>query len=778
MTPSPSTRVLPSKLAPIAGVALAALLLATRTPGQAGPPLGQGRVAPPPPAPPETCTTPAAWIPKLVSPGIDANGNYVEDSIEALPTGETVDVILACNACPDDDDLGRFVAAGGTVTYASPYVSDVLVRDLPVPAAIALGSDPLVAMVFIDGPLDFAGDVDTAAMRVTHSEEFAGINLEDAFPNLPLGPNVPPGAGITIAVIDSGIDGGHESLPLSKFVGGIDFTVNPPNPTLQDPDDVLGHGTAVAGVAAGVGGAFGARGVAPGARLVDIKVGDFAVLSTGVVVRAIDECVAHRNDWSIDVINISIASARDSVGDDPMSIHASRAVEAGLVVVAGMGNAGLHRVPGPAAADGVIAVANVDVMGTAGHEDDVLRFSSNTGPRLDDGDADDWDERKPTCAAPGTDVLAPIFDTTTGYAEVTGTSFSAPHVAGVAALLLQVFPLSPKEVHDRIAGACHAYGSEFWEPGTGHGLVDAFRARFGPATELRLWHPTASRDGLGRAVAVDGTRAVVGAPLYGLGAAFVFDTAAGPNGSHHQSEAREPLLQLLPDIPALEGSFGAAVAIDGNVALVANSARSAWLFDVTTGDQLFKLDLPPGHAGELALAIDGGLAVVGSKREQSNEGAAYVFEVATGEELFELQATDAAPADELGAAVALDGTTLLVGAPGDDPAGSAYVFDLVSGDQVSKISAPGLVASASFGKHVALDGGRAVISGTIGADATAFVFDVASGQELARFTIGNGVHSLAIEGDTVVAGNANRDWSRQSVNPRLAPAGPGSAQLY
>ena len=413
------------------------------------------------------CDTPAAWIPKRIAPAIDQNGNFVEDELE-FGAEDPVDVMLCLNDCPKAADLAWF-ASFGTIGYVSPYTSVVQLQGVSIASALVLGQDSLIAFVELDGECTPLNDVSVPAIKVATSTEYAGENLEDVYPNL-------DGSGVNIAVIDSGIDFGHETLPLWKFVGGWDFTLATPIET--DPDDQMGHGTHVAGIAAGTGGPNGPRGVAPGAGLVDIRVfGATGGAPQSRVVAAIDKCIERRHAWNIRVINLSLGSTTASAGDDAQAAAANRAVQAGIVVCASTGNDNLHKIASPAAADHVIAVGATDDQGTIDRTDDVRwegvfgNGGSNFGPRLDDGDSDSEDELKPTCAAPGRGIRAPQFNTTTGYVEKTGTSMACPHVAGLAAILIQFDPArTPDQVRSSLI-----VGSTGWEPELGYGEVDAFR---------------------------------------------------------------------------------------------------------------------------------------------------------------------------------------------------------------------------------------------------------------------------------------------------------------
>jgi subtilisin family serine protease len=176
-----------------------------------------------------------------------------------------------------------------------------------------------------------------------------------------------------IAIIDTGVDYTHQSLggpggfPNTKVVGGYDFagdTFNPDNNNPStwtprpdpDPMDQTGHGSFVAGVAAGLGvpGRLGA-GVAPGAAIYAYKItGPSGQFITPLVVQAIERAMAD----GVDVINLSLGT-NFGPGSDPAIVACENAAAAGIVVVAAAGNYGNlpYSVSSPAVAPSAIAVA-------------------------------------------------------------------------------------------------------------------------------------------------------------------------------------------------------------------------------------------------------------------------------------------------------------------------------------------------------------------------------------------------------------------------------------
>ncbi len=360
-------------------------------------------------------------------------------------------------------------------------------------------------------PLVYAGLIDGAA----------AIGVRDPgqrlFPAWEDDPGAADGDGIIVAILDTGVNDapegdypGHGSL-VGRCMGGASFIngdslLDTPRAGSVNPADHGGavtaaHGTHVAGIVLGDGGASGfAPGIAPGARFVDVKTLGDAGIGTAVA-EAIDWCVANRNrPWGdpdpawrgIDVLNLSLSSLDPSDGNDVASRAAARAVELGLVVVASMGNDGkAAHVPSPAAGDGVLAVGAWDTARSGFHGDDTWPSSNNTGPRASDGDGDGFDELKPTLLAPGFAVLSAdgnLASDGTKFRRGSGTSAAAGFVSGAAALLLaQATGLTPGELAGLLvatatrplpaAPAGSAGPDPRWSSTRGHGLLDVRAAR-------------------------------------------------------------------------------------------------------------------------------------------------------------------------------------------------------------------------------------------------------------------------------------------------------------
>lgn len=241
------------------------------------------------------------------------------------------------------------------------------------------------------------------------------------------------GSGVTVAVLDTGIDAAHPDLA-GTVVGERNFSWS------ETPADGVGHGTHVASIVAGTGAASGGRyrGVADGVDLLNGKVFDDG--GGGFVSWAI-EGMEWAAEQGADVVNMSLgASGTDG---EPMSAAADAlTAEHGTLFVVSTGNDGCAEcVSHPAAAASALAVGAVTKA-------DVLAEFSNRGPLPQTYGI------KPDVTAPGVGIVAargngtamgfPVDDF---YTNADGTSMAAPHVTGAAALLLQAEPaLGPDEL--------------------------------------------------------------------------------------------------------------------------------------------------------------------------------------------------------------------------------------------------------------------------------------------------------------------------------------------
>jgi serine protease AprX len=269
------------------------------------------------------------------------------------------------------------------------------------------------------------------------------------------GSNAPaPGATApTIAVVDSGIQ------PRPDFGGRLLASVNLSTLT-SAPGDERGHGTFVAGIAAGA--LRGYAGAVPQANLVSIKViNSEGVARTSDVINACQWILANRAAYNIRVANFSLHSATHaSFLNDPLDKAVERLWFNGVVVVTAAGNYASDGSPsGVPYAPGndpfVITVGAVDLDGTGSAETHFNAPWSAYGYTLDGFS-------KPDIGAPGRYMVGPVPPSSTlateradsivapGYIQLSGTSFAAPVVAGAAA---QILARHPEYTPDQVKGA-------------------------------------------------------------------------------------------------------------------------------------------------------------------------------------------------------------------------------------------------------------------------------------------------------------------------------------
>ncbi len=275
------------------------------------------------------------------------------------------------------------------------------------------------------------------------------------------------GAGVRVAVIDSGVDAGHPQLR-GRVDTGRDFLHGDPT----GRQDCVGHGTAVASIiAARPATGAGLRGLAPGATIVPVRVsektdteqqGTGEPASPATFARAIDWAV---DEGGADVINMSLVM---TAADDRVRDAVARAVAAGVVVVAAAGNDGRpgdgNPRPYPASYPDVIGVGAIGSDGVAGD------FSQH-------GDYVD-------VMAPGVGVTFAARDS--GHTQGNGTSYATPFVAATAALLKQRFPtLTPAQVSRRILATTDPAPGGRRSDRYGFGVLNPYRAlteTLGPET--------------------------------------------------------------------------------------------------------------------------------------------------------------------------------------------------------------------------------------------------------------------------------------------------------
>ncbi|GGN59838.1 peptidase [Actinoplanes lobatus] len=232
------------------------------------------------------------------------------------------------------------------------------------------------------------------------------------------------GAGVKVAVLDTGIDATHPDLA-DQIDDKVSFVPG------QDTADVNGHGTHVASTIVGTGAASSGvnKGVAPGADLIVGKVLD----NSG---SGLDSWVLAGMQWAAesgaDIVSMSLSDPTLSDGTDPMAVAVDTlSARYGTLFVIAAGNSGPETIGTPSSAASALTVGAVD-------KQDRLAGFSSTGPLIRSG------ALKPDITAPGVAInAARSQQMTTGsglYRSISGTSMATPHVSGAAAILAQRHP--------------------------------------------------------------------------------------------------------------------------------------------------------------------------------------------------------------------------------------------------------------------------------------------------------------------------------------------------
>jgi len=310
------------------------------------------------------------------------------------------------------------------------------------------------------------------------------------------------GEGVTVAVLDTGIDYTHPDLK-NCYAGGYDFVNDD-----SDPFDDNGHGTHVCGIIAGNGKASNGtyRGIAPDSKLYVYKVLDENGMGyASDIIEAIEKVIDPNGDGDfsdhLDILSLSLGVSDGDKGGDPddlLSESVDKAVDAGIVVIVSAGNDGWdvknnqpvkYTISSPACARKAIAVGAVTHMINSlpsGGPDRIALYSSKGPSPLM--------TVKPDIVAPGGDV--DIFSSGSNaynysitstratncsvgktvnehYTKLGGTSMAAPHVSGIVALLMQEHPdWDPFEIRSALRYTARDLGYPLTYQGFGR--VDAY----------------------------------------------------------------------------------------------------------------------------------------------------------------------------------------------------------------------------------------------------------------------------------------------------------------
>ncbi len=310
-----------------------------------------------------------------------------------------------------------------------------------------------------------------------------GVKIDPSCVDVPAN-NAP--AAPAIAIVDTGIDASKAADFGARILTSVDFSSTTPGAT----GDQMGHGTMVAGIAAGA--SSYAPGVAQNAPLVDVRTGDNQGQSlTSDVISALDWINANKAQYNIRVANLSlVGNVASSFQTDPLDAAVEKLWLNGVVVVTAAGNNGNAdgtpaQIGAPANDPFVITVGAVDQNSTTTPADDTRAPWSAYG-RTVDGFS------KPEISAPGRYIVAPVPAgsylatqepdrvVAPGYMWMSGTSLAAPMVSGAAA---DILALHPSWAPDQVKGALMVTATKTADTsgGTGVGELNAVAAAEGVA---------------------------------------------------------------------------------------------------------------------------------------------------------------------------------------------------------------------------------------------------------------------------------------------------------
>ena len=378
---------------------------------------------------------------------MDLNGDRIHDAIwiaaenthhEYLDENGRISVIVDFDRTPTPEDQAMIEAEVGFETQFRYWLIDSIAGTVELERLHELVKLPRVVFVELDGVL--------------------GIQMQDVVPahgvDLVWQDTGYTGAGVTMAIIDTGIDGNHTALDDldddnatndPKIVAFYDAINNPgaTNGSEIFPYDDNGHGTHCAGITAGTGAPdYQHIGVAPQANLVGVKVldgggsGSFAAVMAGM-----EWTVEKRHDFNIRAASMSLGALTGAIEwtsseEESVNRMANEMVRAGVTLFIAAGNSGGSATIGtPGSAEDVITVGSLD-------KDTAIAVYSSQGP-TEEGRV------KPNLAFVGSSVNAPDANTGDGYVALSGTSMATPGAAGVAVLMYQANPdLSPFDVRN------------------------------------------------------------------------------------------------------------------------------------------------------------------------------------------------------------------------------------------------------------------------------------------------------------------------------------------
>ena len=461
----------------------------------------------------------------------DVNRNSIHDSIE-LSTG-LVGMGVSYDVEVSEVQLQELASLGIVVVDTLESINSVLIGLQETNLAESISNLSNVVMVHQYGAVKFYGDIQTPNVKARNSSIYP-----DAAWNFGV-----TGKGVNIAMVDTGVDNEHPGL-VDKFVAGYDAVCYlHTDPTCVaaglgaretdgsfDPDDGNQHGTACIGMSSATGiEADGSQsefyGSAPGSSLVDVRIGTDAgagPFENYVLEQEFYESAMNGIQWiidnkdtawagvdeslhGIDIISLSWGiTSHEGGGSDGSDMHSmilDVAMEEGIVVSVAAGNDGPNNdgLSGMGSSDLSITVGATDDGNTIIRDDDTIASYSSRGPRRDNGDGNPLNELKPEVTAPGTNIIQAEGCVTSGgcnnllggdassntyTSRGSGTSYAAPAVSGILALMIEANPnLTAFEMKEILKFTAERKGEPtqpdvdpFWNRDFGWGLVDAYEA--------------------------------------------------------------------------------------------------------------------------------------------------------------------------------------------------------------------------------------------------------------------------------------------------------------
>jgi len=373
---------------------------------------------------------------------VSSNSQYSES--------KTTEVIVQKR--PGSDSLPILQSVGGILVAETPIINGFVAK-VPTDSLIKLGQQEGVLRYSISNPVGL-----TAGFGKTM--KIGGGNLfnrpqktqNDYREIVDADAVKEQGKGVTIAVLDSGVGSDAFSKSRLNVVSSIAI-----NPNATTPDDLYGHGTHVAGIINGKG-LNDVKGIAPEAKLINVKLGDDqGVLSELDVLLGLQWVYEFKDDYNIKVVNLSVSSeTAGSYVDSPLSAAVEQLWLSGVTVVAAAGNDLTNPTQvdfAPANDPYIITVGAVDGKGQDKAKKSELAVWSKHGVTAQ-GIA------KPEVTAPGVDIISllpkrdsilaiahPVAIVNRNYFEMSGSSMAAPMVSGTIALMLEANPsLTPNEI--------------------------------------------------------------------------------------------------------------------------------------------------------------------------------------------------------------------------------------------------------------------------------------------------------------------------------------------